>query len=135
MNFMTDSFRIYYLCRCATLIGVIGVLWGLCHSGWTDAAPPVAKPTPAKQPAAKQPVRGWLNWRGPGQNGTSLEIHLPDTWTPGGKNHLWTYNLAGRGTPVIANGKVYTLGYYGEGPDLQEILMCLDAETGKKLWD
>ncbi|MDQ3812399.1 MAG: PQQ-binding-like beta-propeller repeat protein [Armatimonadota bacterium] len=84
---------------------------------------------------ADQPVRGWLNWRGPDQNGTSRETHLPGTWVVGGKNHLWTYNLSGRGTPVIANGRLYTLGYQGEGPDLQEVLLCLDAETGKKTWD
>ena len=29
------------------------------------------------------PVRGWLNWRGPSQNGTSLEKGLPDTWVLG----------------------------------------------------
>ncbi|MBI3922942.1 MAG: PQQ-binding-like beta-propeller repeat protein [Armatimonadetes bacterium] len=86
-------------------------------------------------PSTAKPVRGWLNWRGPGQNGTSLESHLPDSWTPGGKNDLWSLNLAGRGTPVIANGKLYTLGYEGEGPDLQELLVCLNAETGKKLWE
>ena len=92
----------------------------------------VARAAPA---AARQPVRGWINWRGPSQNGTSLEKSLPNTWAPGGKNHLWTYSLPGRGTPVIANGRLYTWGYHGEGPNLQEILMCLDAETGKKLWD
>lgn len=80
-------------------------------------------------------VRGWINWRGPQQNGASLETHLPDNWTPGGKNHLWIYDLAGRGTPVIANGKLYALGYDGEGPDLQEVLVCLNASTGKKLWE
>jgi outer membrane protein assembly factor BamB len=35
---------------------------------------------------------------------------------------------------VIANGKVYIMGYQGEGPQLQEGVACFDAETGKKLW-
>src|SRR6266849_1841033 len=26
------------------------------------------------------------------------------------------------------------MGYLGDGPDLQEVLVCFDAETGKKLW-
>ena len=35
---------------------------------------------------------------------------------------------------MIANGKLYAMGYPGEGPDLQEGVACFDAETGKKLW-
>ena len=34
-------------------------------------------------------------------------------------------------TPVIANGKLYIMGYLGEGPDLDEGVACFDAETGK----
>ncbi len=78
------------------------------------------------------PVRGWLSWRGPNQNGTSLEKNLPATIDA---NHpLWTADLPGQSTPVIANGRLYILGYLGEGPDLQEVIACLDAETGKPLW-
>ncbi len=80
-------------------------------------------------------VTGWLNWRGPEQNGTSTETGLPDSWEIGGKNHLWTYELAGRGTPVIADGKLFVWGYAGEGADLQEVLACLDATSGKTLWE
>ena len=35
---------------------------------------------------------------------------------------------------MIANGKLYVMGYLGEGPDLQEGVACFDAETGQKLW-
>jgi outer membrane protein assembly factor BamB len=84
---------------------------------------------------ASQSARGWLVWRGPNQNGTSLETGLPDKVVLNGASHLWTYNLGGGGTPVVANGKVYALGYEGDGPDLQEVLVCLDAETGKKIWE
>ncbi len=88
-------------------------------------------------PAVSQaaPVNGWLNWRGPYQTGVSDEKDLPDTFEVDGKNQLWTYNLSGRGCPVIADGKVYAWGYSGTGPDLQEALVCLDAETGKRLWE
>lgn len=77
-------------------------------------------------------VRGWLNWRGPNQNGTSTEKNLPDKIDP--KKPLWMNNYPGASTPVIANGKVYIMGYVGEGPDLQEGIACFDAETGKQLW-
>ncbi|MHB8521619.1 MAG: outer membrane protein assembly factor BamB family protein [Limisphaerales bacterium] len=81
-------------------------------------------------PAA--PVRGWLNWRGPQQNGMSLETGLPDTVDA--HQPLWTADLPGQSTPVIANGRVYILGYTGEGPELQELIACFDADTGEKLW-
>jgi outer membrane protein assembly factor BamB len=84
---------------------------------------------------ASAAARGWLNWRGPQQDGTSLEKGLPDRWVVGGANHRWSVDLAGGGTPVIADGRLYALGYQGTGPDLQEVMVCLDAETGRKLWE
>jgi outer membrane protein assembly factor BamB len=80
------------------------------------------------------PVNGWLNWRGPEQNGTSLENGLPDRVAVDGDNQLWTFDLPGQSTPVIADGKLYILGYQGDGPNLQEVIACVDAETGKPLW-
>lgn len=84
---------------------------------------------------ADDAVKGWLNWRGPHQTGVSDETCLPDEVEVGGKNHLWSYKIAGRGAPVIANGRVYAFGYRGEGPDLQEFLSCLDEETGELIWE
>src|SRR4051812_23703747 len=79
-----------------------------------------------------QPVRGWLSWRGPQQNGCSLEKNLPDKLNV--KEALWVADFPGQSAPVIANGKLYIMGYLGEGPDMQEGVACFDAETGKKLW-
>jgi len=89
--------------------------------------------TPASKLAAA-PTAQWASWRGPDQNGTSAESGLPDTWKPGAPNQLWTYELSGRATPVVWGEKVYAFGYAGEGADLQELLVCLDATSGKKLW-
>src|SRR5947209_2074620 len=83
---------------------------------------------------AADKYRGWLDWRGPQQDGTSLEKGLPDKWALGGVNDLWHIDISGGGTPVIANGRLFALGYRGEGPDLQEVLFAADAETGKMLW-
>src|SRR5882672_6361229 len=83
-------------------------------------------------PLPAAPVRGWLNWRGPQQNGSSLEKNLPDNIAL--KDALWVADFPGQSTPVIANGKLYIMGYLGEGPDLQEGVACFDAETGQKLW-
>src|SRR5467141_4241892 len=84
-------------------------------------------------PLPAAPVRGWLNWRGPQQNGSSLEKNLPDKIVV--KDALWVADFPGQSTPVIANGKLYIMGYLGNGPDLQEGIACFDAETGKKLWE
>lgn len=80
-------------------------------------------------------IRGWLSWRGPEQHGVSRETKLPDKIEVGGASQLWTADLPGQSSAVIANGKLYILGYLGDGPDLQEVLACFDAETGKPLWD
>src|SRR3984957_10752295 len=92
------------------------------------------------------PIAGWLGWRGPQQNGTSLETGLPDNVDP--EHPLWSADVPGQSTPVIANGnsavfttgsritdhRLYIMGYMGEGENLQEGIFCFDAETGKELW-
>lgn len=85
--------------------------------------------------AQKMAANGWTSWRGPSQNGTSPETGLPNEIKPDGTNQLWTYKLRGRSAPVVANGRIYAWGYEGDGADLQEVLICLDAETGKKYWE
>src|SRR6185503_16784240 len=74
------------------------------------------------------PVAGWLAWRGPLQNGASAEKNLPDKVDP--KNPLWLSDFPGASTPVIANGRLYIMGYIGGAidPDLQEGVACFDAE-------
>jgi len=79
-----------------------------------------------------EPAHGWPAWRGPQQNGSSLEKNLPDAVDT--KKPLWVADFPGQSTPVIANGKLYIMGYLGDGPDLQEGITCFDAETGKQLW-
>jgi len=69
----------------------------------------------------------------PQQNGTCPETGLPDSI--GEENLLWTYDVSGRGTPVIAGGRVYGLGYEELKGDLVEVLFCLDEKTGAKLWE
>jgi outer membrane protein assembly factor BamB len=76
--------------------------------------------------------RGWLGWRGPEQTGYSRETGLPDQVSA--QDALWVADFPGQSAPVIANGKLYAMGYVGQGPDLQEGVTCFDAETGRKLW-
>ncbi len=89
-----------------------------------SAAPEKAKPAAG--------VAGWINWRGPSQDGTSPEIGLPEKLDA--KKPLWTADFPGQSAPVIFNGKLYINGYLGDGADKREGVTCFDAETGKQLW-
>jgi outer membrane protein assembly factor BamB len=82
---------------------------------------------------AAGPARGWLNWRGPTQNGFSTEKNLPNEIDA--KKPLWVADFPGQSAPVVAGGKLYIMGYLGDGPDLREGVACFDADTGKKLWE
>jgi outer membrane protein assembly factor BamB len=79
------------------------------------------------------PTKGWLDWRGPDRLGISAEKGLPDKIEANGA--LWTADFPGQSSPVIANGRLYINGFLGDGPDLQEVVACFDAETGKLLWE
>ncbi|MHB1307664.1 MAG: PQQ-binding-like beta-propeller repeat protein [Limisphaerales bacterium] len=83
--------------------------------------------------ALAAPVQGWLAWRGPEQSGVSRETGLPAV-IQSKDEALWAVDFAGKSTPVIADGRLFILGYQGEGSDLQEGVGCFDAETGKFLW-
>lgn len=74
----------------------------------------------------------WSHWRGPNQSGTSLE-HYEKHELP--QKPLWTVDLPGQGTPLIVGGKLFAFGYRGEFEDLVETLTCLDAATGKPIWE
>ncbi len=85
---------------------------------------------------AQGQVSGWLNWRGPGQMGVSLETGLPETIDAA--SPLWSLPISSRGTPVIAQtaqgDRLYLWGYTGEREKLREGLWCIDADSGKVLW-
>jgi outer membrane protein assembly factor BamB len=98
----------------------------------TKAAPKTAAARTEKPPANSGAVHGWLDWRGPDQTGVTHETGLPDKVDA--KSALWTVDFPGQSAPVIANGKLFIMGYEGDGPDLQEGVACFDAETGKLLW-
>jgi outer membrane protein assembly factor BamB len=87
----------------------------------------------AGQRASGAEMHGWLSWRGPEQSGVSRETGLPDKVSVA--DPLWVVDFPGQSAPVIANGKLYAMGYTGTGPDLREGVACFDAETGQKIWE
>ena len=105
----------------------------------TKAAPkPTAVAAKKDAPSDKIDPLDWPTWRGPEQNGISRETGLPDTWDPkSGENVLWkSAELATRSTPIVMNGKLYTLASSNPGTHEEgEKVICADAATGKVLWE
>lgn len=81
----------------------------------------------------------WASWRGPEQNGVSREVDLPAkiSLDPKDKNSnlLWRAPYHNRSTPIVMNGRVYFNNQVGKGVNERERVMCLDADTGKKIWE
>lgn len=90
----------------------------------------------------------WTNWRGPFQTGVSPETGLPSTFDPNtGENIVWKRDVGSRSTPLVMKGRVFVFNYTAEkekaaggaikdkGATIQERMMCLDAETGKTIWE
>lgn len=74
----------------------------------------------------------WISWRGPLQTGVSLETYQDGTFNP---EPVWSDTIAGRGTPVIFNGRIYSWGYRGKGADLEEFVQARDEKTGAVIWE
>lgn len=73
----------------------------------------------------------WPHWRGPQRNDTSRESSgwEAGVWPP--RKIAWQANLGvGSSSPTVAEGRLYALGW-GRG---QDTLSCLDAASGKTLW-
>jgi outer membrane protein assembly factor BamB len=105
---------------------LMSLIWSV---GFAAAAPNMV---PQKDPM------DWPNWRGPEQNRVSRETGLIDKWNPETKeNVLWFRpEAAGISSPIVMNGKVYTqVRYKPDTKEEQEEVICLDANTGKPLWE
>lgn len=89
--------------------------------------------------AATDPM-DWPNWRGPQQNCVSTETGLIESWDPDGgpgSNLLWkSAELAGRSTPIVMRGKLYTIVRDQPGTATEgEKVVCADPATGEILWE
>ncbi|MBO0800120.1 MAG: PQQ-binding-like beta-propeller repeat protein, partial [Blastocatellia bacterium] len=89
----------------------------------------------AQSPARAKSGSDWAEWRGPTRDGISPEKNLPESWSRQGENLLWKAPYGGRSSPIVMNGRVFVFNSAGEGETLQERVLCLDAETGKKIWE
>jgi outer membrane protein assembly factor BamB len=74
----------------------------------------------------------WPQWRGPKRDGVSTETGLLKEWPKDGPKLVWKYPDAGLGFSAVAirDGLLYTLGSRQD----DEVVLVLDAATGKELW-
>ena len=75
----------------------------------------------------------WISWRGPLQTGVSLESY--EGLGELDPNPVWTDDIRGRGNAVIFKGRLYSWGYRGKGPDLEEVIQARDEKSGKVIWE
>ena len=74
----------------------------------------------------------WTQYGGPGQAFTVSGKGLAETWPPGGPPLLWRRDLGEGYSSILADaGRLYTMYRAGR----REHVVCLDAKTGKTLWD
>jgi len=92
--------------------------------------------------AAREAQAGndWLYWAGPSGKNISDEVNLPDRCDPRGgegSNLIWSVKIGSRSTPTAMEGRLYLLTSIRpkEGQNPSEKLICLEAETGKRLWE
>jgi outer membrane protein assembly factor BamB len=72
----------------------------------------------------------WPQWRGPNRDGLVKNVTVPAVW-PRTLKEEWKVPVGvGHASPVEANGKIYVFTRQGE----EEVLLCLDAVTGKEVW-
>lgn len=78
-------------------------------------------------------AENWPSWRGPRGDGTSIEMNLSTQWGPG-KNILWKTQIPGKGysSPIVWDNYVFVTS--ADSDKQERLLLCLDALSGKILW-
>lgn len=72
----------------------------------------------------------WPQWRGSNRDGKADAFKAPQTW-PASLNQKWKVNIGpGLASPAVVGGKVYLFAR----DQADEIVVCLNAETGQEVW-
>ncbi len=82
-------------------------------------------------------AENWPEFRGPTGQGTYPGKNLPIEWSTT-KNVAWVKPIPGKGwsSPIVQDGRIYLTSAVpiAESKDLSLQAFCLDAESGKQLW-
>jgi outer membrane protein assembly factor BamB len=75
-------------------------------------------------------AQDWPQWRGANRDARASGFHSPDTW-PSELSQKWKVTVGnGVSTPAVVGGQVFVFSRQ----DDQEVLRCLNAETGDEVW-
>ena len=75
-------------------------------------------------------AQDWPQWRGSNRDGKVTGFTAPQTW-PQQLNQVWKIPVGlGDATPALLGNRLFVFTRQGDN----EILQCLDAATGKKIW-
>src|SRR2546428_9569647 len=75
-------------------------------------------------------AQDWPQWRGPNRDAKATGFNAPKEW-PKELTQKWKITVGGGdASPALVGDKLYT--FTRQGAD--EIIRCLDAATGKELW-
>ena len=75
-------------------------------------------------------AQDWPQWRGVERDGKVSGFNAPKSW-PAGLTQKWKVTVGqGDASPVMAGGKIYAFTRQGN----DEIVLCLDSESGKEVW-
>ena len=76
-----------------------------------------------------QRATDWTQWRGPNRDGAA-PFSAPQTW-PEQLMQKWKLEVGtGYATPIVVGNRIYVFARQGEN----ELMMALDADTGKEVW-
>jgi len=75
-------------------------------------------------------AQDWPQWRGSNRDGKVTGFKAPNTW-PQQFTNAWKINVGlGDATPALVKNRLYVFAKVGDN----EVLQCLDAITGKQIW-
>ncbi len=73
----------------------------------------------------------WPQWRGPNRDGKAAGFSAPETW-PKQLVQKWKVTVGvGDSTPALVGDKLYAFGRQ----ENDEVIQCLEANSGKKIWE
>lgn len=75
-------------------------------------------------------AQDWPQWRGSNRDGRVSGFTAPKEW-PNELTQKWTITVGmGDSTPALVGERLYAFARQGE----EEVILCLDASSGKELW-
>jgi len=76
----------------------------------------------------------WSQFRGPNGTGVSASTGLPEEFGPN-KNVIWKTALPpGHSSPVLTRNRIFITAHTKEKENYKLLVICLDRQTGKLLW-